>query len=568
MKKTALALGLSTLLASAAFAETVGVTMARFDDNFLTVLRNDLQKNADSMDGVDVQIEDAQNDVARQLDQINNFVASGVDAIIVNPVDTSATEAMTNAAASAGVPLVYVNRQPINLDTLPDNQTFVASNEIESGTLEAFEMCKILRAMGKGGTGARAYIIMGELSNQAAIQRTKDVDDIIGIDMCSFIEIIDRQTSNWQRDQAQNLMTNWLSSGEPFDAVFANNDESAIGAIQAIKAAGISMDDVVIGGVDATQDALVAMQSGELDVTVFQNAAAQGSGSARCRAAVGPRRRRAERRVDSVRAGDPGQYRRVPVEELSRFRRTARSGAPAPLQCACRVAVPGGRTRRGFHGGTDSPRNRRTDLRRLEAAMAERAEHPCRSGPDRADLRGARGAAHGPELPVRQPRPVRLHLQRAAAANHHPAGSDHRDHRARRDPGDHLRRNRPVLGLHRGGDGDDRHELRAGGARQRIPEPQGDLRSGADGPAGDRPGGRRRALRNRGGSGQRHADRLHADPAVHRDARHDGHRARRRQVVVERKPRLVPDRRLRVDRFRHDAGRVVSCSSRSCSTSS
>ena len=74
-------------------------------------------------------------------------------------------------------------------------------------------------------------------------------------------------------------MTNWLSSGEPFDAVFANNDESAIGAIQAIKAAGISMDDVVIGGVDATQDALVAMQAGELDVTVFQNAAGQGQGS-------------------------------------------------------------------------------------------------------------------------------------------------------------------------------------------------------------------------------------------------------------------------------------------------
>ena len=279
MKKTALAIGLSTLISSAVLAETVGVTMARFDDNFLTVLRNDLQRHADGLDGVDVQIEDAQNDVARQLDQINNFVASGVDAIIVNPVDTSATQAMTDAAASGGVPLVYVNRQPINLDTLPDNQTFVASNEIESGTLEAFEMCKILRSMGKGGTGARAYIIMGELSNQAAIQRTKDVDDVIGMDMCSFIEIIDRQTSNWQRDQAQNLMTNWLSSGEPFDAVFANNDESAIGAIQAIKAAGISMDDVVIGGVDATQDALVAMQAGELDVTVFQNAAAQGTGS-------------------------------------------------------------------------------------------------------------------------------------------------------------------------------------------------------------------------------------------------------------------------------------------------
>ena len=91
-------------VAGGASAETVGVSMALFDDNFLTVLRNGIQKDAEAMDGVDVQIEDAQNDVAKQLDQINNFIASGVDAIIVNPVDTSATQAMTDAASAAGMP--------------------------------------------------------------------------------------------------------------------------------------------------------------------------------------------------------------------------------------------------------------------------------------------------------------------------------------------------------------------------------------------------------------------------------------------------------------------------------
>jgi inositol transport system substrate-binding protein len=279
MKKTLIAAtAFATMMSTAAMAENVGVTMALFDDNFLTVLRNGIQEVAEGMDGVDVQIEDAQNDVAKQLDQINNFIASGVDAIIVNPVDTSATQAMTAAAESAGVPLVYVNRQPINMDTLPDNQAFVASNEIESGTLEAFEICKILRSQGKGG-GARAYLLMGELSNQAAVQRTKDVHDIIGIDMCNFITLVDEQTANWSRDQAQDLMTNWLSTGDAFDAVFANNDEMAIGAIQAMKAAGLDMDVIVVGGVDATQDALAAMQAGDLDVTVFQNAAAQGTGA-------------------------------------------------------------------------------------------------------------------------------------------------------------------------------------------------------------------------------------------------------------------------------------------------
>ena len=278
MKKLLLATGLVAMMGTTAMAETIGVSIARFDDNFLTVLRNGIDASAAEMEGVEVQIEDAQNDLARQLDQINNFIASGVDAIIVNPVDTSATQAMTTAAEAAGVPLVFVNRQPINVDSMPDNQAFVASNEIESGTLETFEICKMLRAQGLGG-GARAYVMMGELSNQAAVQRTKDIEDVLGTDMCSFIEVIDQQTANWSREQANSLMTNWLSSGEEFHAVIANNDEMALGALQAIKAAGIDMAEVVVGGVDATQDALSSMQAGELDVTVFQNAAGQGSGA-------------------------------------------------------------------------------------------------------------------------------------------------------------------------------------------------------------------------------------------------------------------------------------------------
>ena len=265
-------------LAGTASAETVGVSMALFDDNFLTVLRNGIQDIAKGMDGVDVQIEDAQNDVAKQLDQINNFIASGVDAIIVNPVDTSATQAMTDAASAAGVPLVFVNRQPVNVDTLPDNQAFVASDEAESGTLETVQVCELLAAAGK--TEANIYVLMGELSNQAAVQRTKDIHDVIDSGKCKVkLNIIDEQTANWQRDEAQDLMTNWLSSGTPFDAVISNNDEMAIGAIQAMKAAGTKMEDVIVAGVDATQDALLAMAAGELDVTVFQDAAGQGGGA-------------------------------------------------------------------------------------------------------------------------------------------------------------------------------------------------------------------------------------------------------------------------------------------------
>ncbi|MGI9354425.1 MAG: substrate-binding domain-containing protein [Rhizobiaceae bacterium] len=276
MKKLVLAAGLSALMATSALAENIGATIARFDDNFLTVMRNGMVDHAKSLDGVDIQVEDATDDIAKQIDQVKNFVASGVDAIIVNIVDTSAGEAIS--AAAGDTPLVYVNREPDNVDSLPATQAFVASNEIESGTLEAFQVCRNLRAAGKAG-GAKGYLMNGQLSNQAAVQRSKDVHDVIGMDMCKFMTLIDEQTANWSREEAQNLMTNWLSAGEGFDFVIANNDEMAIGAIQAMKAAGTDMAAVEVGGVDATQDALVAMQAGELDVTVFQDAKGQGSGS-------------------------------------------------------------------------------------------------------------------------------------------------------------------------------------------------------------------------------------------------------------------------------------------------
>ena len=278
MKRLLAGAALATVMASSAMAQNIGVSMALFDDNFLTVLRNGMQDYAKTLDGVSLQVEDAQNDVGRQLNQIQNFVAGGVDAIIVNPVDTDATVAMTQAAEQAGIPLVYVNREPINVDDLPDNQSFVASDEKESGTLETQQVCKDLKDAGKDG-GAKALVLMGELSNQAARQRTEDIHDVIATDDCKFISIVEEQTGNWSRTQGSDLMTNWLSAGLAFDAVISNNDEMAIGAIQAMKAAGMDMKTVVVGGVDATQDALAAMADGDLDVTVFQNAAGQGQGA-------------------------------------------------------------------------------------------------------------------------------------------------------------------------------------------------------------------------------------------------------------------------------------------------
>ena len=282
MKKLALAALTGALLLGAATgsasAVTVGVSMAQFNDNFLTVLRNGIDAYAKTLDGVTVQIEDGNNDVNAQLSQVQNFIASKVDAIIVNPVDTDATAALTAAASAANIPLVFVNRQPVNLDTLPANEAFVGSNEKDSGTLETQQICKLLKDAGKG-SGANVYVMEGQLNNQAAVQRTQDVKDVIATPDCSFIKIIDLQTANWQRDAAQSLMANWITAGTPYDAVISNNDEMAMGALQAMKAAGVDTSKVIIGGVDATQEALASMQAGDLKVTVFQDAAGQGAGA-------------------------------------------------------------------------------------------------------------------------------------------------------------------------------------------------------------------------------------------------------------------------------------------------
>ncbi|MAF16352.1 MAG: rhizopine-binding protein [Marinomonas sp.] len=274
MKKLALTALASGMMMSSVHAAdlTIGVSMALFDDNFLTTLRNGIQSAAEEQ-GVDVQIEDAKNEVGTQLNQIQNFIASGVDAIIVNPVDTDATISISDDAQAAGIPLIYVNRQPINVDLLPDNQAFVASDERVSGTLQTQEVCRLM-----GGKG-NVVVMMGELTNQAALQRTQDIHDVIATPECSGLKVVEQQTGMWSRTLGSDLMTNWISAGIQFDAVISNNDEMAIGAIQALKADGRSMDDVIVAGIDATTDALAAMKAGDLDVTVFQSAEGQGRGS-------------------------------------------------------------------------------------------------------------------------------------------------------------------------------------------------------------------------------------------------------------------------------------------------
>ncbi|KVQ52837.1 rhizopine-binding protein [Burkholderia territorii] len=271
MKTKLMAAAAAAILAvPLAHAEKIGVTMASFDDTFLTILRNSIG-DAAKKDGATVQIEDGGNDVGKQLSQVQNMIAQKVDAIIVNAVDTDATPKITKMVTAAKIPLVYVNRKPVDFDKLPAGVAVVASDEKQSGTLQARQVCKLL-----GGKGD-ILVLMGELSNESARARTKDIEDVIATKDCSGMKIVDKREGKWSRTQGQDITMNWLSSGTKFDAIVSNNDEMAIGAINALKAARKLTPKTIVAGIDATPDGLAAMKSGELKVSVYQNAAGQGA---------------------------------------------------------------------------------------------------------------------------------------------------------------------------------------------------------------------------------------------------------------------------------------------------
>ncbi len=243
----------------------IGVAMALFDDVWLTYVREAMIKWAKGHPDVELTIVDAANDTAKQTGQVENFLAQGMDAIVVLPVDTAATGPMTKAVVKAGKPLVYVNRKPANL---PKGVVYCGSNSIEAGIMNMEELGQAM-----GGKGNLA-ILMGELSNEAAIGRTDGIKKVLK-EKYPDIKVTREQTGNWKREQGKTLMENWLASGQAIDGVASNNDEMALGALQAIKAAG-KLGKIPVGGTDGSHDALAAMDKGELNNTVFQDPVGQG----------------------------------------------------------------------------------------------------------------------------------------------------------------------------------------------------------------------------------------------------------------------------------------------------
>lgn len=247
---------------------TIGYASSNLNDTGQTFIADAAVAYAEE-NSITIDVQDAQEDVIKQQDQVKAMIEKGVDAILVVPVDTSAMGPITDAVTGAGIPLVYVNRNPFGEDAPPEGVYYIGSKEIVAGEIQGNALISLL-----GETGNVA-ILMGKLDNEAAVKRTEGNKNVFS--MYPGIKILAEETGNWQRDQGLALTENWLTAyGDDLNAILANNDEMALGAVQALKTAGRT--DVFVLGVDATPDAKAAVGDGSLAGTVLQDLAGQGAG--------------------------------------------------------------------------------------------------------------------------------------------------------------------------------------------------------------------------------------------------------------------------------------------------
>lgn len=253
-------------LSASAKTFTVGVALANFDLNFISILRTQMQEELKS-NNLNGQFVDAKGDISLQVQQVDDFINQGVDAIILNPVDTQGVLPMIKAAKNAGIPLVFVNRKPEI--KLPEKMAYVGSDSALGGEMQMEALAKKMNYRGN------VAIIMGALSTEEARERTRAVEAVIA--KHKDMKVIEKQSAKWQRNEAVDVVSSWLLNQRPIDAIAANNDEMAIGAIMALSQAKNSK--ILVAGIDGTPDGQQFIKNGKMALTIFQDAKGQATGA-------------------------------------------------------------------------------------------------------------------------------------------------------------------------------------------------------------------------------------------------------------------------------------------------
>ena len=263
----------------------IGVATYRSDDTFITALCDDLERVSKQMESetgkkIILNIADGKNSQSNQNDQVDNFISRSYDVICVNMVDRTVAAVIIDKAKRADIPVVFFNREPVEEDIrMWDRAYYVGTDAKESGIMQGQIILNALKkdaGIDKNGDGKLQYVMLeGEQAHQDSLIRTEySVKTITagGVQM----EKVANDTANWQRSLGTAKMTSWLDQfGDEIEVVLSNNDDMALGAIDALKAQDMLENGPVVVGVDGTLAALEAIQNGEMLGSVVNDAQLQ-----------------------------------------------------------------------------------------------------------------------------------------------------------------------------------------------------------------------------------------------------------------------------------------------------
>ena len=277
---------LAALAASMMFGATahaadtrIGVTIYKYDDNFMSMVRKDLEKNAQAAGGVQLLMNDSQNDQSKQNDQIDVLLAKGVKALAINLVDPAAAGVVIDKARSNDVPVVFFNKEP-NAKVLAsyDKAYYVGTDSKESGVIQGQLIEKHWKAnpawdLNKDGQ-IQFVLLKGEPGHPDAEARTKYVIETLNQSGLKTQQLA-MDTAMWDTAQAKDKIDAWLSgpNANKIEVVIANNDAMAMGAVEALKAHNKTA--IPVFGVDALPEALAMVKSGAMAGTVLNDGANQ-----------------------------------------------------------------------------------------------------------------------------------------------------------------------------------------------------------------------------------------------------------------------------------------------------
>lgn len=239
---------------------TIGVSVYDMS-SFITEGKEGIDRYA-ADNNIEVLWNSAGMDVSTQANQIDQYISAGVDAIMVVPVQAETLQPQVTAAKEAGIPLLDVNATLNN----PDVAGSVQPDDVAAGEQEATMMMEALN-----GTG-NVVILQGPLGGSGEINRGQGIDNVLAEN--PNVTVLAKDTANWSRDEAVNKVKNWISAfGDQIDGVISQNDDMGLGAVQALREAGIT--DVPVVGIDGIEDGLSAVENGDFIGTSLQNGTVQ-----------------------------------------------------------------------------------------------------------------------------------------------------------------------------------------------------------------------------------------------------------------------------------------------------